>query len=283
MKIELHQYGLDWNVDKIQLGYQKGNSNILTPFYGLIRNDTQFPLGSCTQKYNVKQNSEISSLIEIIAEKSGMTLERAGYYRKGKKIFFILKNENFITIGGDKITKYFYILSSHDGKGSIAFGISNKVWSCQNQYNRFYKNSTLKIRHNSSATDKILEADKIIGEFFEKEKNVYNMFDTFTGNDVSKKLVDQLLQDLLNFDRLDKDQQTSKLILNKYDEIHTSIKKEMNTKGENYWGLFNGVTYWANHVKKNSKIINQDESINVGSGYSYMNKAYDFLVENIDK
>lgn len=277
MKIELHQYGLDWNVDKIQLSYNKGNNNIITPFYGLIRSDTQFPLGSCTKKYNVKQNSEISSLIEIIADKSNLTLERAGYYRNGKKIFFILKNENYQTIGNDKITKYFYILSSHDGKGSIAFGVSNKVWSCQNQFNRFYKNSTLKIRHNQSASDKILEADKIIAEFFEKEKNVYNTFDSFTGNDVSKKLIDELLQNLLNFDRLDKEQQTSKLILNKYEEIHTSIKKELNEKGNNFWGLFNGVTYWANHVKKNSKIINQDESINVGSGYAYMNKAYDFL------
>ena len=53
--------------------------------------------------------------------------------------------------------------------------------------------------------------------------------------------------------------------LNTIKEVSTAIEKEVKEKGSTLWGLFNGITYYTNHIA-NHKTTKEDY-VMTGSGY----------------
>lgn len=283
LKIDLNQYGLNWNVVKQRLHYHFNDNEIVTPFYGLVREDNGNILGSCSNKYKIRQNADISLLIEQVCNNLNVKVKNAGSYNSGRKVFFQLEFPDLIKIGPDDVKKYMFALSSHDGKNSLALGFSNQVISCGNQFNRFMKNASLKLRHSGSLDEKFKDVELLLSRYFIHEESFYDTLNKFTGIPITNaKDIESLIYWLVNVDEKTIDD-ISTHKQRQIDDLKYTIGKEMKTKGNSFWGLFNGVTYYANHVKKLPKNVESKESsINIGSSYNLMNNAFDYL-EGVDK
>jgi len=277
--VTLADYGLDWDVAKVPLYYQHKGAECLSPYYSIVRQDNGLPLGTCTNDYGCAQNSEIFECMKSICDTNDLIIVNAGTFKDGKKVFFQLQLPSEEGIGRDRVKKYIFALSSHDGKGSLAFGINNRVMSCQNLFNKFMDHAQFKFRHIMSITEKMQEMEKVVKEYYKQEKEIYRVFRTMeaTPINIGSDAVEDLITHLFNSTNLPV-AELSKRRLNQMDVLRASVDAEMNNKGQTFWGLFNGVTYYANHLKNVPKrLTGREESIFMGDGYEKMNAAYDFI------
>jgi hypothetical protein len=106
---------------------------------------------------------------------------------------------------------------------------------------------------------------------------VYNKFQSTA---CTKDLVDGLVREILGVDRITaKVGEQSTKTLNAMDSLYNNIAIEMNTKQDNIWGLFSGVTRWTSHEKSHPKRENgQLESLMVGTNYRVNIEAFKYCL-----
>lgn len=273
----LNEYNLDWDVNKIPLTYEYGGQPTTSPYYGLVRNDNGAILGNCTDEYHIGQNKDIVQALIAIAGGHEFEISNGGALNKGRKIFLQIELPNKVNIGNDQVTRYITALSRHDGKGALAFSLSNKVMSCSNQFNKVMAGAEYKIRHTASMAERLAEMQVIIKRLISDDDAINKQFKEWAHTDVPVDLADDLVTYLLNKEDLP-EEMMGKRKLKHIAEMNTVIKSEMATKGENLWGLFNGITYYANHLKQHPTRDNgQIESILAGGANTMMNKAHAFI------
>lgn len=278
----LKKHNLNWNVEKKPLTWVAPNGSSKTsPFFGLVRDDNEKFLGISKDIYTVRQNSEVLEALMKIPTASGFELEKAGFIGKGEKVYFFIKNPKGFDINGDEIKRYIFALTSHDRSTDLSFGYSSIVMSCQNQFNRFYANSNFKFRHTESSGEKLENIPGLLTEYIHMQDTVDSAFQKFSKTPVTKTLVKDLKNYLMKLEGPVKDLSTRKQ--NILTELDDSIKHQMKEKGNNVWGLFNGITYFVNHKKNYSqKKTNANlAGIYIGKGYKMSNMAFDFLTEKL--
>lgn len=111
--------GLDWTVCK-STGIRADNLDIEATtqsnnFCAIIRNDTNEILSVQSPDYQIVQNHEIFDLAYSLG--SNVKVDSALSLQGGKKVVCLLKGDSFAPSNSpnDEITKYFALISSHDG------------------------------------------------------------------------------------------------------------------------------------------------------------------------
>lgn len=281
----LQPFGLNWEVEKRPLYYSdKFGNDIKSWNFAMVRSDNDEQLGTSKSEYTVVQNHEIYEIMVDICKTDNLEIANAGTFNGGRKVFFFLKRPENITIGDDTVEKYIFALSSHDGSKSLALGIANKVISCQNQFNRFYKSADAKITHSGNAEIKIANLTQILQIHHKEEEKMYENFHRWQGNSVTKALVDQFTNRLFDVDLSAK--QAMKISTRKENimqKVTEAISHEIEDKGANMFALFNGVTYYNNNLKMVTEKSDREnaslEDIFTGTGHNLNNKAYELLLE----
>ncbi|MES2653297.1 MAG: DUF932 domain-containing protein [Bacteroidota bacterium] len=152
----------DFNGDKLKRAEVEA-----TDFYANVRTDTDQVLGVVGKDYHVVQNSDAFSFFDsIVGGKDGILYETAGALGKGEKIFITAKLPDYIRVGRDDlIEQYLFLTTSHDGYGSITAAFTPVRIVCQNTLNAAMRNKSncLKIRHTSSASDRLKQAHELLG------------------------------------------------------------------------------------------------------------------------
>lgn len=107
----------------------------------------------------------------------------------------------------------------------------------------------------------------------------------FQSTEITKGLADEMVKNLLGFDRLmsiKKEAELSTRSLNAMNELYAHIEKETNQKGMNLFGLFSGVTSWVTHAKSAPRRENgREESIMCGTNYKTNNDAFEFAMDKL--
>ncbi len=248
--------------------------------FSMIRNDTFAELGSSKDRYEIAQNHEVlKRIFELFGEDINVT--SAQPYKNGKHVAFFIERPDYMTVGSEKIRKYIYALSSHDGTKSLAFGTSNMVMSCMNAFNRFYKNADTKIKHSKSMTNRLHDLPDLMKIHNQYEEEMKQVFTRWNKTKVNEKLIADLTDYVFNTDKQLVTQEISSRKKNQIITFDRSVLHEMETKGKTAFGLFNGVTHYTNHGKKYSDRTEntKDYSLFVGDSYEFNNRAYDFLLE----
>lgn len=170
--------GLDYTVEKRGLltyseyidseGLPNSIPNLdVTDFYANVRTDTNQVLGVVGKDYHIVQNRDAFSFFDsIVGGKDGILYETAGALGKGEKVFITAKLPDYIRVGrNDLIEQYLFLTTSHDGYGSITAAFTPVRIVCQNTLNAAMrsKSNCIKIRHTSSATDRLKQAHELLG------------------------------------------------------------------------------------------------------------------------
>lgn len=275
----LAKWNLDFHVEKRPSFYRNDEGEeFISKQFSLVRTDNYSELGSAKAEYAVIQNWEVYSILKQIAGVEGAEIKKAGCFKNGAQIYFFLEYPELKQLGKEKIQRYIYAISSHDKTKALALGISNMVLSCRNQFNRFYKNSDLKITHSQGAVLGIQNMAAKIIQHHDEEQKMYDNLTKWMDIPVNKDFKGEFLDQLFKAD-LDQLGSISTRKRNLVEGLEMGILHETKSseKGNNVFGLFNGVTYYNQHLRKATSDEKRLESIYNGTGYTQNNAAYDIL------
>lgn len=274
----LAEFGLNWTADKKPFLF-KGNDSEMheSDYFGLVRSDNNEVLGHCKGSYRAFQNELILATMAKFADEHGLEIERGGALASGKKVFMQLYIPNDMQIGKDNVKQYIFAANTFDQSARLSFGYTNTVISCQNTFNRALKDTAIKVKHTDKGEAQIIELPSLFNEHLQLRKTTNEMFQVWASTVATKEMTKDLVAYLTGTDKnmtqVERDALGTRS-RNIIEAIEMSVAREMAEKGDTLWGLFNGVTYYANHVKSHPKRDNgQMESILVGTGAQMMNDA----------
>lgn len=242
----------------------------------IVNSETQDSIFVMGKRYSILSNTDLTHYAELLSQVANTEIEGFETYDGGRKVLAILSNpQKDIEIAGHQMKSKMILGNSFDGSKPIFLGTSDLYIRCQNQFGRIMK--VFSIRHSKDQVGKLSSMVEMAKVYFEEHQK---MLETF--NKMSKVKIDQNVYDALIKNYFDIDSSVS---LNDHDAISTrklnlidsfkgSLDREIDSLGDNVWGLFNGVTYYNTHV------VNQKKRDSVGLfGLTAENnvKAFDFL------
>jgi hypothetical protein len=283
----LKEYGLDFTIYKQPTYFQWDEKEVQSKNFSLINDASGKEIATCKGGYHISQNKDVLDMIlkgaEAFSDKVDMRF--GGFLKGGAKTYFQLEVNGIAHVGNDKIKQYITIIDSNDGSTSLGIGIGNLTMSCANQFVKFYMTSNMRIRHDQVLEEKLLQLPMAIEEALFETIQMANLYNEFEGTEITMDLADELLYGLLSLDRqmtLEQLKELSTRKKNSKTKLEKCLKGEINSKGQNLWGLFSGITNYTTHISSVPKRTNgRLESLMVGSGYGMNQKALAFCESHL--
>lgn len=264
------------------------NEPVVSPLNALQREDNNEYVGyGVSGRYGIIQNKDVERL--ILEAMPGADIERRRVLNGGQVAQFLVNlGEDFVIRdrkGKDHITRYINVVNTFGNNRPVMIGISNTVFSCSNQLHRFMKKSISTARHSARIEDIFSAKIKEIGEAIDAERKLMDAFEQMSQISVSETSAIAMVKEITKVDMMELHNYGTRA-QNTACELHTAIHNEMDEKGDTLWGLFNGVTYWTNHIRKIRGYRGEDDimhNIMLGSGYDINNKALDLCLSLVEQ
>jgi len=280
---------LNWEVKEKKLYLEDGTA--IEEGKALVRSDNDQILQVVSRGYHPFKNEDMMNLITTVADKENLTDSNIKIIetRDGQKINAIIDLNFNLKVKDDIVGNRIVIQNSHGGFSSLKFGFGNLVLSCSNGLIIFNKKQSYSINHNKFLDYNTKQLSLNVDNVKQQMKD-FNDFSNFIAeysiND-REKLIRQAIHHVTNVDlSIGKEQFLEKFRFNKYrnlkwqtaEDIKRAINLEMNTKGDNYWGLLNGFTYYNSHL---AKTYNHNAFLMDGYGKIISDKAIHFIKKQL--
>ena len=270
--------GLNWNVRSEELQTKSGLD--VPNRIALVRDDTSTVLGIHAKGYDAYQNHELLELLYRISGQTGLTVHSGGLFKGGEKVWFQLKS-NDLVLPNDRIKGYISGLNSFSGISSLAFGTSKTTVSCQNTFWMAYKEVGTRLRHSGTMRPRIDEIlfkiDQMLAEEKEQFEEIKRMGEVRMTEEV-RELITKKLFEIGVEEKLDSDELSTRK-KNQLVTFNGGLTFELAQKGNNLWGLFNGVTKYTSHLMKQGR--DNSEAKMFGRTGAIERNIYKELVEMI--
>lgn len=246
--------------------------------FAVVRDIDRQILGTVGDRYTPIQNAPGFGILDTICKDHGVTIETAGALGNGERVFMLAKMPGAITItAGDDIRGYFLVSMAHDGSGSFYARPTPIRVVCQNTLNAAVQQGipdVFKLRHTSSAPQRIADAAKLMDRMF---RSMQATGDTFSSL-AAKRLSAQHLNDYIcKVFPTPEDGKISTNLKNKRESIATLAiygvgadlaGSDPRTGSVTAWGAYNAVTEYFDHVRpaKSSNAAEANESALFGAG-----------------
>lgn len=291
--------GLDFGVVKRPNIHrlEDGTEIISDNSFFTYRPDTGAVLGDRLGKdYNVVQNIDAFSFFDSIVGGDGIMYETAGALGNGERIFITAKLPDYIRVGNDDlIERYLFLTTSHDGFGSITAAFTPIRIVCNNTLNAAMHNHTnaIKIRHTSSAQDRLKEAHKVLGisnKLSQELETIFNHWAKVRITDMEVKKLIQLAmcpnKETLQALQTGEENQLSTYYVNMCDNVFEYAQSnptqcQVTTAGT-LFGAYNAVTGYFQNVRNYKDDEAKFKSIMGGTAQLRAQKAFD-LCANFSK
>lgn len=259
--------------------------------YATVRTDVNRPLGVVSNRYEVLQNTDAFKFFDSIVERDEAVYHSAGVLGGGERIWVMAKLPEHISIKGvDDVNAYVTLLSGHDGKtGASAFVhleriVCNNTLQVAIQQGRA-KGKFVTFRHNSGVVDRITSGSTLLGIVNNYVQDMEGIFTTLSAKKVDKAYTKSFVDAL--FPALPEDvvkQMSRRPSFEIYrDQVLEAIERgagqDMPTAQGTAWGLFNGVTYFVDHMKKGTGDDPSKKQVSIwwGEGSRIRQRAFDLL------
>lgn len=271
--------GLNYEVDKTNVWANiDGKPHLVPDKFATFRKDTNDVFGIVGNRYEIIQNADAFTFFDAITGAKEAIYETAGALGKGEKVFITAKMPDYIRINGtDDVTEVYVILtSSHDGSGSIIAGITPIRIVCQNTLNAALRGlqNKVSIRHTSNAKQKLEQAHKLLGISHEYVNEVNQLFNHLSNVKVSDAQAKMVIEKVW-----DSQKEDSTRVNNIRDAVMMAYQSGVGQQGivGTAWGLYNGITYFLDHVQNYKDQDVKFESILAGASASKANKALELI------
>lgn len=282
----LKAHGLDFHIHKLPLTAVHDGQVIPSTYFGLYNDKSGEIINTVKDSYTISQNSDVVEAVLRGSQRYGnLAVEKAHSFNGGRRTHIALRIEGDAKVGNDTIKRYVTIIDSNDGSSGLLVGIGDFTISCKNQFYTFAEDGRMRARHTSSIEQKIAQIETMVGKQLEASMRLMELYKTFQSTAVSRDLAHKMVNHILGFDKTtDKvllDEQSTRSI-NAMETLYKNIEIEMNSKGNNVWGLHSGVTRWTTHDKSAPRRDNgRLESMAVGTNYKTNHQSLQFAKELI--
>jgi phage/plasmid-like protein (TIGR03299 family) len=261
----LREGGLDFDVTKTKLVTETGIS--VPRHFATVRQDTQQILGVVGMDYKVVQNRECFNFFDPIIDRGEAVYHSAGVLGKGEVVWIMAKLPDYLQIAGkESVDLYVVIFTSHDTSRPLSAMLTPVAVVCNNTLTAAIQKhqGMVRIKHTSGATGKLAVASELLGTYSKLSQELNEAFNTFAQKKVSGKEVLTFVNNLFPLAGADQTDRSVKMTEKTRLEVMTSIEtgvgqQEAPRKGTVY-GLFNGVTYWLDHVRQYNSDRRPDDS-----------------------
>jgi len=251
----LSETGLNWTVEKQNM--QTVETGIRIPKHiAVVRSDNQDILSVMGNAYQPYQNQELLELLFRITQQTEFEIARAGIFNGGGKVYFQLKSEHLV-LGNDLVQGYVTAINSFDGTTSLGFGASNVTISCQNTFFSAFRQLDNKARHTKNLIQKVDVICKQLETIKAEEARIFGDIQLLNQTDFNEKTKEMVIRKLFGIKK-DVDINDADMVIprtrRKIDTFKVDLRTELDSKGDNMWGLFSGVTRYTTHsIQKNEK------------------------------
>lgn len=278
--------GLDWEVVPSPV-YVKYNDKfiLVDDKRGMVRSDTEYPLGIVGNVYHPLQNSEAFKFFDDIVGTGAAKYVTAGSLKHGKKIWILAEvGKEFHVGGNDLVKKYVLLYNSHDGSSMVNIMITPIRVVCWNTLRAALKDNEKKVRlrHTSSIITRAGEVRDLLGiinDYYNKFEEEAALFSrTPIKNDEE---LDRYLS-LAGF-TLSEDKNNTRM-QNIREQIITLFDGQglgMDMNQHSVWNAYNAITEYVDHHRTirvsgdYSKEEARLDSLWFGSGAQIKQKAWD--------
>jgi len=283
----LIHHGLDFNVSKVPLH----TYDVLYPddynetrFFATVNDDTGKALGMVKSRYTVLQNNVLldSILNKLRPDSYNLDESSCGTFNGGRKIYFFIKlnKEIEMNIGNniDDMSIYLYALSSHDGSQRLVYGVTTKMHSCANMFATLMadKDNNFVVKHTKHIND---VNDKMINSLIDRNiAGIKNLFTIMAEHQPNEKFIGSIKDIVAKTDGKKKIIQSVK---DKRDDLSKSIEHEMMSKGQTFYGLFNGLTHYLTHKHNDYTNWSDKYELLTGNTNSYTKTAMQLIVKEL--
>ena len=269
----LYETDTAWTVTKEPLFTE---DNKKTGSYGLFRSDNNARLSTVGERYVPMQNEELAEIMVRIQMKFGGDIKGNSMGKvKGQKVYYQLSLEDY-NINSDTLKRHITCLNSHNGSHAIGFGSTNTVISCANTFHMAMKDLS-KFRHTMSASQRLQFAVDEFEKALILDNNLMLTFKAMNRVPVDQTIIESVMNKVFKVDMNSKVSDNSTRKKNQIELFGNALSKEFEAKGNTLWGLFNGVTYYTNHME-NKGIDN----LMTGSGYKKNLAAFKTIEKELE-
>lgn len=253
--------GLNFTTTKIEV---KSLGQTLHEKYAMWRTDKlanpKGYLGMVGKGYHPIQNVDAMSFFDNIVAKDEAIYHSAGLIGNGERVWLLAKLPGRMKINNkDLIDKYVLIINSHNGLSSLLVKFTTVRLVCNNSLNIAINDKSqreVRIKHRSSADEKIKNAHKIMGIAQDAFHSWETKIKKLAKINISGKELHKYFDKVLDIQKSKKI--STKLIHRK--ELLDKLFKEgagADISGGTVWGALNAVTEYNDHFKnyKNGKNV----------------------------
>lgn len=278
--------GLDWEVIPSPV-YVKHNDKfiLVDDKRGMVRSDTEYPLGIVGNVYHPLQNSEAFKFFDDVVGTGAAKYVTAGSLKHGKKIWILAEvGKEFHVGGNDLVQKYVLLYNSHDGSSMVNIMITPIRVVCWNTLSAALKDNEKKVRlrHTSSIIARAGEVKDLLGivnnyyDEFEEKAALFSRTPIKNDEELDRylSLAGFTLSEDKNNTRM---QNTREQIITLFDG--QGLGMDMNQ--HSVWNAYNAITEYVDHHRTirvsgdYSKEEARLDSLWFGSGAQIKQKAWD--------
>jgi hypothetical protein len=253
------------------------------PTYRGIFDGNDNPVAIVNKSYaknSFMQPREVFNYVDDLREGLGMTFDKAGFTKGGRRMFVSLRKTNAIVVDpkvGDTMDEVLYLWSSFDGSVQHVINKMIERLVCSNGMVTMDTQASTKIKHSRIAGDKLQSfvsdnIDNIKATYSDTKDIVYSLAETPVSHSDAKEVINRIFKG------------DSKRGENIRDEVFNRFTKGMGNRGETAWDLLNGITEYQNHGKSfrstdgSSSSENRLTSLTLGTDANLMNRVWNELV-----
>lgn len=275
----LYDFGLNWEVQKKPLFGPDGER---TTSAGIFKGDDGQHLGTVSPTYEPVQNAQLCELLVKASQDVPVNFNNGGSFKEGRLIYLQADLPDEF-VGRSGIKRKLTAINSHDGSTSLAFGSSNLVLWCQNQFHRMYKDLQ-KFRHTSNIHTRINNAALQINAALREDAALIESFAAMDGTVLRDEMIEGVINAIFKLDAKGTDKEAlSTRKKNQIQSFADALTTEVRDQGKTVWALFNGVTRYTNHSAAPSDPDKKDDYLMNGGGYNLGILGFEECLKWIDE
>lgn len=274
--------GLNWKVVKKGLYVQRVDNNaatfynMLTGRVALVRDDTDDVLHIASMKYQPVQPREVVMFFDRLIKEMGFTMNTMGALMDGKRVWALAKTGKGIGLTDqDFVETYLLLATSYDGQLATTARFTSVRVVCNNTLELSYSRKDGRVVSIPHSTE--FNADKVYRDLglSESQNSFASDMDKFATRGMSKRQVIEFYIELLGLEDEEgkvKPTPTLNTLVNSYEH---GPGQGLSTTKDTLWGVVNGVTYFADHIRNARSRQNRLNSAWFGDSEKLKHKAYD--------
>lgn len=247
----LNEANMNWEV---QMEPLKLPDDTPTGIFGAVRQDTRHTFAAFTKQYHPIQNAELVEMALQISDLTGASVENIRSVDNGGITWITLTGREFpiqYREVGDVIAEKLIISNSHNGKESCRVAFGHLVLSCTNGMTRFDKKASVTVRHTKSSLGRLKNALKGLQKVAQTSEKMFLDYRRMLDVPVGEQHIKQVIELVTGVNPDAPEDQIHTRSANLVKSLWDSISTEMSYKGQNAYGLFNGVTHFTSRRAEN--------------------------------